>query len=65
MRTAKFGPGLRLLARRLLGLLIIFPNEDRNIWLEATSSPGRFSLALAPKAREKRPGDEVGLEVVY
>ena len=29
-----------------------------------TSSPGRFSLALgagrpAPKAREKRPGDEV------
>ena len=30
----------------------------------ATSSPGRFSLALgagrpAPKAREKRPGDEV------
>ena len=27
-----------------------------------TSSPGRFSLALgpAPKAREKRPGDEVG-----
>ena len=30
-----------------------------------TSSPGRFSLALevgcpTPKAREKRPGDEVG-----
>ena len=34
--------------------------------LYATSSPGRFSLALeagrpAPKAREKRPGDEVVL----
>ena len=25
----------------------------------ATSSPGRFSLALGAKAREKRPGDEV------
>ena len=24
-----------------------------------TSSPGRFSLALGAKAREKRPGDEV------
>ena len=34
--------------------------------LYATSSPGRLSLALgagrpAPKAREKRPGDEVVL----
>ena len=25
----------------------------------STSSPGRFSLALGAKAREKRPGDEV------
>ena len=39
MRTAKIGPGLRLLARRLLGLLIIFPNEDRNIWLEVVYWP--------------------------
>ena len=32
-------------------------------WVETTSSPGRFSLAFpAPKAREKRPGDEVGVE---
>ena len=33
--------------------------------LGSTSSPGRLSLALgaakAPKVREKRPGDEVGL----
>ena len=33
-------------------------------WSCPTSSPGRFSLALGagprPKAREKRPGDEVG-----
>ena len=33
--------------------------------MQTTSSPGRFSLALgapAPKAREKRPGDEVGMQ---
>ena len=30
--------------------------------MEATSSPGRFSRP-APKAREKRPGDEVVMEV--
>ena len=30
--------------------------------LQGTSSPGRFSLAF--KAREKRPGDEVGLQGV-
>ena len=38
--------------------------------LYATSSPGRFSLALgagrpAPKAREKRPGDEVVLGMEF
>ena len=41
--------------------------ENRNAF-EETSSPGRFSLALgagrpAPKAREKRPGDEVVEEI--
>ena len=30
-----------------------------------TSSPGRFSLALGAKAREKRPGDEVVQNILF
>ena len=42
-------------------------NFSPKVNLQATSSPGRFSLALevghTSKAREKRPGDEVDLQV--
>ena len=40
---------------------------SQKVNLQATSSPGSFSLALevghTSKAREKRPGDEVDLQV--
>ena len=44
--------------------LMAFPRHGKFAGFDpATSSPGSFSLALgagrAPKAREKRPGDEV------
>ena len=47
---------------------IIHPVQFHLIGIRATSSPGRFSLALevgrpTSKAREKRPGDEVGIRV--
>ena len=33
--------------------------QTLNDFKHVTSSPGRFSLALGAKAKEKRPGDEV------
>ena len=42
-----------------LWLVLVVDSKKPSGDCTPTSSPGRFSLAVEKKAREKRPGDEV------